>query len=183
MIGVGFALVAGVMLLGALATVTTGNMVRAVYWLALTLAATAGLYILLDAGFLAGVQVLTYVGGIVTLMIFGVMVTRRVDGGPIPSLGADGFRALVVAVGTFALMASAIVTSHLEDGLQPPLTRLTTQGLARSLLDEYLLAFEAASLLLLAAIVGAVVLARRKDVPEKPAVSALSLPGTRGEQP
>ena len=179
MIGLGFAVVAGVMLVGALATVATGNLVRAVFWLALTLAATAGLYILLDAGFLAGVQVLTYVGGIVTLMIFGVMVTRRHDGGPIPSLGADGFRALVVALGTFALMASAIVSSHLEDGVQPVVARMTTQGLARSLLDEHLLAFEAASLLLLAAIVGAVVLARRRDVPERPSVAAVAH-GTHG---
>jgi NADH:ubiquinone oxidoreductase subunit 6 (subunit J) len=173
MSGAGFGLVTCVLLFGALATVATHNLVRAVFWLSLTLAATAALYVLLDAGFLAGVQVLTYVGGVVTLMIFGVMVTRRHDGGPIPSLGADGFRAFLVAVGAFALMASAIVTSQLEDGVQPAVARVTTQGLARSLLDEHLLAFEAASLLLLAAIVGAVVLARRQDVNERPGVRSV----------
>jgi NADH:ubiquinone oxidoreductase subunit 6 (subunit J) len=174
MSGVVFGLVSGVLLLAALATVATQNLVRAVYWLALTLAATAALYVLLDAGFLAGVQILTYVGGIVTLMIFGVMVTRRHDGGPIPSLGSDGFRAFAVALGTFALMTSAIVTSHLDDGPPVAVARVTTQSLARSLLDEHLLAFEAASLLLLAAIVGAVVLARRRDVAERPSMASMA---------
>jgi NADH:ubiquinone oxidoreductase subunit 6 (subunit J) len=179
----GFALVSGVLLLGAVATVATHNLVRAVYWLALTLLATAALYVLLDAGFLAGVQVLTYVGGVVTLMIFGVMVTRRHDGEAIPSPATDGFRAGVLALGLFALMASAIVTSQLEAGPALVLARPTTQGLARLLLDEYLLAFEAASLLLLAAIVGAVVLARRQDVYERPAVGRAIRTGPQGDRP
>jgi NADH:ubiquinone oxidoreductase subunit 6 (subunit J) len=182
MSGVGFGVVTLVLLSGALATVASRDLVRAVYWLALTLVATAALYVLLDAGFLAGVQVLTYVGGIVTLMIFGVMVTRRHDGGPIPTLGADGFRAVVVSAVAFAVMTSAIVTSHLEEGALPVPVRMTTQGLARSLLDDNLLAFEAASLLLLAAIVGAVVLARRKDVAERPSVASVARQ-TQGVKP
>jgi NADH:ubiquinone oxidoreductase subunit 6 (subunit J) len=107
--------------------------------------------------------VLTYVGGVVTLMIFGVMVTRRHEGGIIPTLSEGGFRAGLVSVGAFAAMTSAIVTSHLDAGAPVEVAHVTTAALARSLLDEYLLSFEAASLLLLAAIVGAVVLARRKD--------------------
>lgn len=163
MTAIGFGVVAVMLLLSAFATVFSKDLVRAVYWLAVALLATAVLYMLLDAGFLAGVQVLTYVGGVVTLMIFGVMVTRRHDGESIPTLGEGGFRAGVVAVGLFAAMASAIVTSHLDDGVQAVLPTLATKALAKTLLDEYLLAFEAASLLLLAAIVGAVVLARRRD--------------------
>ena len=64
----------------AIRVVTSGDLVRAVLWLAATLLGTAVVYALLHAPFLAGVQVLTYVGGVVTLMIFGVMVTRKHDG-------------------------------------------------------------------------------------------------------
>lgn len=163
MMGFGFGLVCLVLVFSALATVFTEDLIRGVYWLAVSLLATAVLYGLLDAGFLAGVQVLTYVGGVVTLMIFGVMVTRRQDGGTIPTLGADGFRSALVAGGAFVAMTSAIVASNLEASAPQVVQHVTTQALARSLLDEYLLAFEAASLLLLSAIVGAVVLARRKD--------------------
>ena len=162
MITIGFAAISAVLIISALAVVATKNLIRAVYWLALALLATAMLYAMLDAGFLAGVQVLTYVGGVVTLMIFGVMVTRRHDGGPIPTLSAGGFRAGVVALATFSAMTSAIVTSHLDD-VASTQSHVSVQALARSLLDQYLLAFEAASVLLLAAIVGAVVLARRTD--------------------
>jgi NADH-quinone oxidoreductase subunit J len=173
MMSLGFGVVAALLLVSSLATVFTKDLIRAVYWLALALLATAALYMLLDSGFLAGVQVLTYVGGVVTLMIFGVMVTRRVDGAPIPTLAAGGFRAAVVALGAFAAMTSAIVTSDLEAGASPAAaTHLTTNALAKTLLDEYLLTFEAASLLLLAAIVGAVVLARRKDLEGAPASAA-----------
>jgi NADH-quinone oxidoreductase subunit J len=161
---IGFAAISGVLIISALAVVLTQNLVRAVYWLALALLATAALYAMLDAGFLAGVQVLTYVGGVVTLMIFGVMVTRRHDGGPIPALGENNFRAGLVALVTFAAMASAIVSSHLDEHAVVA-SHMSVPQLAHSLLDEYLLAFEAASLLLLAAIVGAVVLARRSDAP------------------
>jgi len=157
-----FAAISAVLIISALCVVVTENLVRAVYWLALALLATAVLYAMLDAGFLAGVQVLTYVGGVVTLMIFGVMVTRRHDGGAIPSPGASQFRAALVAVGAFAAMASAIISSDL-DTLAVRSTHVSIQALARSLVDDYLLAFEAASVLLLAAIVGAVVLARRND--------------------
>ena len=77
----GFGLLA-VLLVGipALRVVTCHDLVRAILWLAATLLGTAVLYAMLHAPFLAGVQVLTYVGGVVTLMVFGVMVTRKHDG-------------------------------------------------------------------------------------------------------
>lgn len=162
MTAIAFAAISAVLIISALLVVLTENLVRAVYWLALALLTTAALYAMLDAGFLAGVQVLTYVGGVVTLMIFGVMVTRRHDGAAIPSPGASQFRSALVSIGAFMAMASAIVSSNLDE-LAVRSTHVSVQALARSLVDEYLLAFEAASVLLLAAIVGAVVLARRTD--------------------
>jgi NADH-quinone oxidoreductase subunit J len=147
--------------------VTSPDLVRAILWLAAALLGTAVLYALLQAPFLAGVQVLTYVGGVVTLMVFGVMVTRKHDGSNV-ALGNTGrLRGAIAALAFFVVVATAILRTDLSSLL--PVETPSTQDLAVSLLDRYLLAFEVASVLLLAAIVSAVVLARRKDpVPESP---------------
>ncbi len=157
-----FAFVSAVTFFSAVRVVATPNLVRAVFWLALSLLGTAVLYALLNAPFLAGVQVLTYVGGVVTLMVFGVMVTRAHDGSAVVAESADQGRAALVAFGLAALMGLAI---YKADGLPqtPQVPARTTEDLARALLGPNLIAFEVASLLLLAAIIGAVVLARKKD--------------------
>jgi NADH-quinone oxidoreductase subunit J len=157
----GFGLLALAMVVAALFVVRSRNLVRAVLWLALVLLLTATLYAILGAPFLAGVQVLTYVGGVVTLMIFGVMVTGRHQGAVAEVDSADRVRGLLVALAFFALVAGAILRTEFPPTLPPPPP--TTAELARSLLTEYVLAFEVASLLLLAAVVGAVVMARRRD--------------------
>jgi len=149
------------MVVAALFVVKSRNLVRAVLWLAVVLLLTAALYAILGAPFLAGVQVLTYVGGVVTLMILGVMVTGRHQGAVAEVDSADRIRGLLVALGFFALVGGAILRTDFPPTLPPPPP--TTAELARSLLTEYLLAFEVASLLLLAAVVGAVVMARRRD--------------------
>lgn len=138
------------------------NLIHATFWLGASLLATASLYAMLGASFLAAAQALVYVGGVVTLMIFGVMVTRRHEGANAPAERVHGFRGLVLAVGTFALLAWAVLKSDLDSGV-PPITQETTRSLAKALLDDHLVAFEVVSLLLLAAILGAVVLARRRD--------------------
>jgi NADH-quinone oxidoreductase subunit J len=132
-----------------------------VLWLAVTLLGTAVLYALLHAAFLAGVQVLTYVGGVVTLMIFGVMVTRKHEGSTVPIDATNTVRGALAALAFFGVVATAIFRTDLSSLL--PVETPTTQDLALSLLDPYLIAFEVASVLLLAAIVSAVVLARRRD--------------------
>lgn len=157
-----FAAVCAVTFFAAVRVVATPNLVRAVFWLALSLLGTAVLYAMLEAPFLAGVQVLTYVGGVVTLMIFGVMVTRQHDGSPVAAESADQGRAFAISVGVAALLGLAIWKTELPPPATPPVP-MDTVGLARALLQRHLIAFEAASLLLLAAIVGAVVLARKKD--------------------
>jgi len=145
----------------AIRVVTCRDLVRAILWLAATLLGTAVLYALLHAPFLAGVQVLTYVGGVVTLMIFGVMVTRKHEGATFTIGGAGRLRGALAALAFFIVVATAILRTDLSSltAVEPP----STQDLAVSLLDRYLLAFEVASVLLLAAIVSAVVLARRRD--------------------
>ena len=158
----GFGLLAFVLVgLPAIRVVTCRDLVRAVLWLAVTLLGTAVLYAMLHAPFLAGVQVLTYVGGVVTLMVFGVMVTRKHEASTVPVDGTSRVRGALAALGFFGVVTAAIFRTDLTSFL--PVETQSTQDLAVSLLDPYLLAFEVASVLLLAAIVSAVVLARRRD--------------------
>lgn len=160
---IAFGIVALVTFVSALFVVRSRNLVHAVLWLALSLLGTAVLYALLDAPFLSGIQVLTYVGGVVTLMIFGVMVTRRHDGSVIEAGSVKGLRGALAALGLFAVLAAAVLNGPPPPEGVKPMT--TTRAMAHTLLGEHLLAFEAASLLLLAAIVGAIVLVRRRDAP------------------
>ncbi|MBS1153749.1 MAG: nuoJ, partial [Myxococcaceae bacterium] len=112
----GFGLIAAIILISALFVVRSKNLIHAVLWLALTLLGTAALYAILDAPFLAGVQVLTYVGGVVTLTLFGVMVTRRHEGPDAPAQSEASERGFVAAAALFAVLALAIWKTPLPPG-------------------------------------------------------------------
>ena len=161
----GFGAVAACAVLSAIFVVRSADLIRAVLWLGITLIATAALYAMLGASFLAGVQLLLYVGGVMTLMVFGVMITRRHEG--IATVTADTVepvRGAFVAVTLFGAVASAIVkTEGLDAPLAQPPPLVTLADLGRAILYEHVLAFEVLSLLLLASIIGAVVIARRRD--------------------
>jgi NADH-quinone oxidoreductase subunit J len=159
---IGFGLSAAIIVISALFVVRSTNLIHAVLWLAMSLLGTAALYAFLEAPFLAGVQVLTYVGGVVTLLIFGVMVTRRHEGAEAPIAAESDERGFLVAVALLAGLGIAIWKTEFTLPASPP-PQATTAQLASLLLKDYLIAFEALSLLLLAAIVGAVVIARRKE--------------------
>ncbi len=162
-----FAFIAAAMLVPGYFAVRNANLIHAALWLGASLLATAGMYAMLGASFLAGVQVLVYVGGIVTLMLFGVMMTRTHEGLVAPAESQNTARAAAVAVTLFAVIAQAI---NRTDGLDTPLTspdRNDVAELGRALVVDHVLAFEALSVLLLAAIVGAVVLARRREAPDR----------------
>jgi NADH-quinone oxidoreductase subunit J len=157
-----FGLAAACALLSALFVVRSTNLVHAALWLGVTLLTTAVLYAMFGASFLAGVQVLVYVGGVITLMIFGVMITRRHDGVVVQAESARQARGVVVAGGFFGIVAAAIrSTEGLDVGLVP--NAISPADLGRAFLREQVLAFETLSVLLLGAIVGAIVIARRRD--------------------
>ncbi len=158
---IAFAIVAALMLISALLVVSSKNLVRAVLWLGVTLTLTAALYAMLEATFMAGVQVLLYVGGVVTLMLFGLMLTRRHEGLLVPADSGTPLRGILGAGAVFGLLASATVHSTLP---QAPATEATSATvLGRAILGTHLIAFEALSLLLLAVLIGAIVIARRRD--------------------
>lgn len=150
-----------VMAIAALRVVTTKNVVHAALYLVATLMSAAAMYVLLLAEFVAWVQVLVYVGAIVVLMLFGLMLTRASIG----SQSFDNDQRLVAA-----LVAGAVfgVTSWIMiDGFQGKEVNLkdaagtTTGTVGEVIFSEYVWPFEVVSVLLLAALVGAVLIARR----------------------
>ena len=144
----------------AVQAVRTTDLVHAVLWLAVALIGTAGMYAVLDAGVLAAIQVLLYTGGVITLMLFSVLLARR-DGGAIPTGGSVGpVPAAAVALGTFALVARAVLGADLPDGQG---SGLDTASLGALVMGPMVLPFEVLSVLLLAAMIGAIALARRRD--------------------
>ena len=145
----------------AVAVVTAKNVVHAALLLVVTLAMVAGVYLLLAAEFVAWVQVLIYVGAIVVLLLFGLMLTRA----PIGREALDNQQRAVsalVALGVLAGLA-LLVTEAFGGSTIELATRTTTADIGLNLFESYILPFEVVSFLLLAALVGAIALARRED--------------------
>ncbi|MEW6059274.1 MAG: NADH-quinone oxidoreductase subunit J [Actinomycetota bacterium] len=142
--------------------VTAKNVVHAALYLVVTLAMTGGVYLVLAAEFVAWVQILIYVGAIVILFLFGLMLTRAPTGREALDNQQRGV-ALLVSLGVLAglvfLMQNAF---HWNDPKIRP-AHGTTGLLGESLFRQYVLPFEAVSFLLLAALIGAIVLSRRDD--------------------
>ena len=159
---IAFSLIALVILNSALCVVRSTDLVHTVFWLALTLLGTAALFVHLDAEFLAAVQVLLYTGGVITLMLFGIMLTRRIEGVRVLHESGNHKRALASAVAVFGAIVTAIYrdkqTAHAVATDLPG-----TEELGQLFLQEMVLPFELLSLLLLAAMVGAIALARKVD--------------------
>ena len=175
-----YAIAASALALAA-ATVVARRLLRAAVALMLVLALGAGLYVMLDAEFLAGVQVLVYVGGIVVLIVFVVMLTSRsdaVEGKPPPARRALG---ALVALGLFFAAAASILGTRFplaDPGAEPA---ESAPAIGAALLDYgaqgYVVPFEVVSLLLLAAIVGGIAVARKSPPPGQPMTSGGDLPG------
>lgn len=145
----------------ALRVVTTGNLVHAALYLVGTLMGAATLYLLLLAEFIAWVQVLVYVGAIVVLMLFGLMLTRA----PIGKGAFDNDqRPLAAVVALAVFVVSSLIMVRAFDGQMIDLSgaaKPDTKALGNLLFTTYVLPFEVVSVLLLAALVGAVVIARK----------------------
>lgn len=155
---VGFGLVAGCIVLAGLLVARARSAIHGVLWLGVVLGATAVLYAMLRAPLLAGIQVLLYVGGVMTLMILGVMLTRH-DQKEASLPHKKPYLAGTLALGMLAMLVKAIqATPDLPASDAPP---PQTPQLARLLLSDHALAFETLSLLLLATMIGAIVLLRR----------------------
>jgi len=156
-----FYAIAGLTVLSALGVAFSTNVVYSAMALMGTLIGASGLYVFLAADFVAVVQLLVYVGGILVLTLFAIMLTHQISEvqvsnrsvGRLPALG------LVVVVGIAMGVAIFRAPWHIEPlGEATP----TTYGIGDSFLNQYLLPFELASVVLLTALVGAIVLSRKE---------------------
>ncbi|MBI2902528.1 MAG: NADH-quinone oxidoreductase subunit J [Candidatus Methylomirabilis oxyfera] len=145
----------------ALLVVLAKNIVHCAIALVLTFFGVAALYVLLDAEFLAAVQVLLYVGGITILLLFAIMLTSRISARGVKIMNEQVGMSALVVFAIFALIAFASLKGFAVVGSLPP-SSYATASLGRLLLTTYVLPFEAVSILLLAAMVGAIILARRE---------------------
>ena len=159
-----FYLLATVILLSAVITITRRNAVHSAIWLVITLLGVAGLYLHVQAEFLAAVQVLVYIGGITVLFLFVIMLVNLDEAAKERQFNKHWTLALICAgvlllelVFFISLGEQAFYFAEPSGGsLQP-----NTQLMAMALYRDYMLPFELASLLLLVAIVGAVVMAKK----------------------
>jgi NADH-quinone oxidoreductase subunit J len=158
---IGFWVLAVVVIGAALAVVFLRNVFRAALALILCFIGVAGIYVTLSADFLAGAQILVYVGGISVLILLVVLLTRDVpQGSPANRLRIPAFLLAAVFLG---LMIFALVNTNFSVSEETPVEP-TTSTLGRLLFsqDEYLLPLEIGGMVILAAVLGAIVLAREK---------------------
>jgi NADH-quinone oxidoreductase subunit J len=140
-----------------------------------TFAGVAGMYALLEAGFLAAAQLLVYIGAISVLLIFAIMMTRRLMQTTESPFNSQALASLVAALFTFVILALAIVRFWGSDELGPALAdaplvapgalenSVTALGVIFASPDAYVISFELISLLLLGALVGSIFIARSED--------------------
>jgi NADH-quinone oxidoreductase subunit J len=161
-----FIVVAAVTLGAGISVVTSRNLIHSALWLILTLFGVAIFYVLLDAGFFAVIQVIIYIGAIAILFIFAAMLTRRVMQDTGPQSNANWWLGALIALLLFAGITVIFLnwpgfTTTASD-LSHPGGRIVQLGLALVAPDQYLLPFELASILLVAAMIGAIFVAGEK---------------------
>lgn len=154
-----FYMLAGVVVISALGVALAPNILYSAFSLLGTLAGVAGLYMFLGADFVGIVQLLIYIGGILVLILFAVLLTNKIGEVKLTNLSTGIMVAAPAGVALLALIAKAVL------GTEWPLTEEasapTTARLGDAFLREHLLPFELASLILLMALVGSMVIARR----------------------
>jgi NADH-quinone oxidoreductase subunit J len=162
--------------IGAVRLVTSRNVVHAALYLVVTLAMVAGTYLLVAAEFLAWVQVLIYVGAIIVLVLFSLMLTKAPIGRDTLDNQQRGIAALVAAG---VLAGLVYLVQDRFGGQRIRLQPVRTAQVGVSIFRDFVLPFEVVSVLLLAALVGAVVIARKDESPGGPPERRVPLVGRR----
>lgn len=161
-----YAVLALIMVGAAIRVVTARNVVHAVLFLVATLAGSAGLFLLLGAEFVAWTVVLISIGAVVVLFLFGIMITRAPLGYEADLDHKRRWPAALVALSVFGLMAGSMLALFEDAEVGTSIVRSSELG--TSIFERYVIPFEVVSFLLLAALIGGIVLARR-DAEEEPA--------------
>ena len=156
-----FYLVATVTVVSAAVVAFSPNIVYSAFALMGAFMGVAGLYVFLAADFVAVIQVLIYVGGILVLVLFAVMLTHRIADVRISNRSIARLPSLLIVGFIGVVMGKAAVTANWHQ-VAPGTAVPTTYAIGNGFLGEYILPFELASVVLLAALVGAVVLSRKE---------------------
>jgi NADH-quinone oxidoreductase subunit J len=155
--------VLSVLLVGsALAVVLSKNLFHAVLWLALALTGTAGIFLLLNAEFLAAVQLLLYAGGIITIVVFAIVVTERLVGERLSQTNRGVVSGALVAIALLVVIVNTLMQRELPSTPLPQLSDIT-RLMGEQVLTTFVLPFELLALLMLVAMLGAIYFARPED--------------------
>ncbi|MBD2111460.1 MULTISPECIES: NADH-quinone oxidoreductase subunit J [Cyanophyceae] len=177
---VAFGILVAMTLGGALGVVLLDNIVYSAFLLGGVFTSMSGLYILLNAGFVAAAQVLVYVGAVSVLILFGIMlVNKEQQFTPMKQAWVGKVATAGVCVGLFALLTTSTLNTPWAISTEVPKGEMATVAIGIHFFTDYLLPFELASVLLLIALIGAIVLARRELIPDMApgdASEALQLP-------
>ena len=148
--------------ISALTVVVNNQLLYSAIALLFTLFGVAGMYIFLWADFIAGVQLLVYIGGINVLIIFGIMLTNRISSVRLSQTNVQQGIGGVISLWTFIMLTVVITKTqwYQSPGIEPS---STVYELGTLLMTKYLLPFEAASILLLGALIGAAILSRQEN--------------------
>jgi NADH-quinone oxidoreductase subunit J len=158
-----FLVIAVAMLLAAVKVVTTTRIVHAALYLALTLGGLAAMLVLLGAEFVAWTVVLISIGAVVVLFLFGIMVTRApMDHEPTLSHPRNvKLGAALVSFALFVLVGGAMIEAFGSEALTEPVDATRTGAIGEVVFTRFVIPFEVVSVLLLAALIGGIVLARK----------------------
>ncbi|HLP87869.1 MAG TPA: NADH-quinone oxidoreductase subunit J [Nostocaceae cyanobacterium] len=159
----------GVMMIGAaLGVVLASNIVYSAFLLGGVFISMAGMYLLLNSDFVAAAQVLIYVGAVNVLILFAIMlVNKKEDFAPFPSAGLRKILTAVVSTGLFALLSTMVLATPWTYSSATPSSESPIVLIGEHFFSDFLLPFELASVLLLMAMVGAIILARREYIPDQ----------------
>ncbi len=156
-----FYIIAAVAIVAALRMVTTNNVVHASLYLLVVLSAVAATYVILGAEFAAATQILVYLGAIMVLLLFGVMLTRAKIGAETDLDHDQKWIGALVAASLGAVMGYSLWEGFGDVRMPADQVPQRTEAVADEIFSTYIVPFEALSVLLLAALIGAVVVARR----------------------
>jgi NADH-quinone oxidoreductase subunit J len=161
-----FYVFAVITVVSAFIVVFSRNIVYSAFSLLFTFFGVAGLYVLLNADFLAVTQLLIYVGGILILLLFGVMLTSKVIDVRMKTGALQTIPAVILVAGLAGVLCGVFYVSNWKRAPLPEL-KSTASRLGEMLMTTYLLPFEVASIVLLVALVGAAMIARREKPGQK----------------